>query len=485
MLYEELDVYQKKAVRVGISRKCACIFFEQGVGKTHPMVSIIQETITPTWTGFGIVFLSNIETTWRKLLKKECPNLGLYDKWEEFKKAKAPKLFLTNYESIGDKLRDKMGKFNWTLGFFDESQRLKARGTKASRLGASIKECEYRFCLSGTPTDGDEIHLFGQLRFVVPSLYGNDRGAWKRFDERFLKPTGYMGYQRKFRKEMLPVFLEEIKPYILRVEAEEVFNLPKCTTKLVPVTLAKNQDAVYRKMEKDSVVHVMKTEKKAKELRANSQILQAKGQLWEARQLRQEAKRITAGLRITQMIRLQQLCGGFVTDDDGDTHFVGSAKLTDLRRLLKEEVLYPAVIFCKYTQERIAIEELITSLGLSHRAIHGKIKDKKKKKERTEAQELFQSGKLDVMVCQVRAGGVGIDLFKARTGIFFSTTFSYIDYDQCRKRIHRRGQVNESTLFFIYAENTIDEDIYKTILSKRSVTKRIFSTIKQRSKRNG
>src|SRR5690606_5828895 len=138
------------------------------------------------------------------------------------------------------------------------------------------------------------------------------------------------------------------------------------------------------------------------------------------------------------------------------------------------KVKYPTVIFCKYTEEREAVEQLVSSMGLRYRSIHGKIKDKKKNKLRTKAQELFQSGKLDVMVCQVRAGGVGIDLYKARSAIFYSTTFSYIDYDQCRKRIHRRGQVNPTTLFFIYAKDTIDEDIYNTILSKKSVTKSIF-----------
>src|SRR5690606_24342346 len=105
------------------------------------------------------------------LIKKEVPELNLCHDWETFKASPMPRLLLVNYESVNKKLRDRMKRFKWTLGFFDESQRLKARGTWSSRIGASIKDCEYRFCLSGTPTDGDEIHLFGQLRFVVPTLY--------------------------------------------------------------------------------------------------------------------------------------------------------------------------------------------------------------------------------------------------------------------------------------------------------------------------
>lgn len=484
-LYEKLDDCQRKAVRVGIRRKCACIFFEQGVGKTHPMVSLIEEIMDKDFTGFGVVLLSNIETTWRRLIKEVVPQLKLYNDWEEFKAAPKPKLFLTNYEAIGIHLRKKMGKFKWTLGFFDESQRLKAKGTNSSRLGAAIKDCEYRFCLSGTPTDGEELHLFGQLRFVVPSLYGNDRSAWTRFDSRFLKPTGYMGYARKFRKEMLPLFYQEISPYIIRVEAVDALNLPTMFTELVPVMMLGTQAQVYHKMERDSVVHVTKMENKAAELKAQSKILIEQGDIRQARLLRDEAKRITAGLRITQMVKLQQICGGYVVDDEGTTHYLGSTKLRKLKHLIKHRVKLPVVIFCKYTEEREAIEKLIESLNLRYRAIHGGIRDKKNNKARTEAQDLFQSGKLDVMVCQVRAGGVGIDLFKAKTGIFYSTTFSFIDYDQCRKRIHRRGQVNETTMYFLYAENSIDEDIYSTILSKRSVSKQLFNGIKKRSLRHG
>lgn len=465
-LYEKLDDCQRRAVRVGIRRKCACIFFEQGVGKTHPMVSIMEEVMDENFAAFGVVLLTNLHTTWTTLLGKEVPTLSVYHDWDEFKSAPCPKLFLINYESVNKKLKAKMSKFSWTLGFFDESQRLKARGTNASRLGAAIKSCEYRFCLSGTPTDGDEIHLFGQLRFVVPSLYGNDRSAWRRFDERFLKPTGYMGYDRKFRPEMLPIFLEEVAPYILRVEAGDVLNLPPCTSWLEPVDMLGDQRSTYIKMERDMVVKLMEQAK------AKSKITG-------------RPVRASAGLKITQMVKLQQICGGYLVDDDGDIHEFGSCKMRRLKYLLRRQAKHPTVIFCKYTEELQAIERLVIRMGLSYGMIHGKVKDKKNDKARTRVIEKFQRGQFDVMICQTRTGGVGVDLYAAQTGIFYSTTFSWIDFDQCRKRIHRRGQLNPTTLFFIYVKNTIDEDIYSIILSKRSVSKKIFNNMRKRNRTNG
>ena len=185
------------------------------------------------------------------------------------------------------------------------------------------------------------------------------------------------------------------------------------------------------------------------------------------------------------MIKLQQIVGGYAMDDEGNIHRTTNAKLRKLKYLLRKRVKLPVVIFCKYTEEREQIEALLNSLNLSHRSIHGKMKDKVKNKRRSNAIRLFQSGKLDAIVCQVKAGGVGIDLFAARTGIFFSTTFSYIDFQQAKKRFHRRGQIYETELFFIYGRDTIDEDIYSAILSKQSVSKIVFKRMKQRRDLDG
>lgn len=482
-LYEKLDDCQKRAVRKAIRLKGLLILFEQGVGKTHPTISIIEELQDPSFCGFLVVPLSNIETTWCKMISANLTCNWTRD-WDEFKSMPTPKLFLTNYEAA-TKLKDKMKKIKWSFGCFDESQRLKARGTAASRLAAGIKDCAVRLCLSGTPTDGDPIHFFGQLRFAVPHLYGNDRSAWTRFDERFLKPTGYMGYQRKFKKEMLPVFLDEIAPYCYRVEAADVLDLPPVTTILVPVELQGEQERLYRKMEADMVAHIKEQKKIKKELTAEARRLKEEGRTWEARQLSRKNGRISAGLKITQMVKLQQMTGGYVVDDEGEMHLIGSKKIRKLEYILECKAKLPVVIFCKYTEERKQIEALMTQLGYRWGAIHGAIKDKKKVKARSDVQRKFQTGQLDGIVCQVRAGGVGVDLYYGRTTIFYSTTFSYIDYEQCRKRTDRRGQEFPTDLFFLFAKNTIDEDLYSAIISKQSVSKSVFKHMRKRSLRNG
>lgn len=490
-LYEELDSFQKKAFHLVLKRKGACILFEQGVGKTHPTVALIEHLQSPTFVGFVVCRLSNLDTTWLTLLKKHIPQLPVYSDFDEFKVADSPKLYLVNYDAFRKKkLVDRFLRIKWTFGAFDESQDLKARGSKQSRAAGRIKDCEYRMCLSGTPIDDSPIDMYAQIRFAVPSLFGNDRSAWTRFDERFLKPTGYMGYQRKFGSGKQNEFIDIISPYCLRVSSEEAHEamgeaLPPCHTRLVGVRLLGEQREIYDQMEETMVAFIETQEKKRDRMKEIARAFEEDGYVKMANKIRTKAKRVTAGLKITQMIKLQQITGGFVVDDEGLLHVTTSAKLRKLKHLIRHRVKLPVVIFCKYTEEREQIERLLDKLDMSHRSIHGKIKDKKKNKRRSNAIRLFQRGKLDAMVCQVKAGGVGVDLFAARTGIFFSTTFSYIDFQQAKKRFHRRGQIYETELFFIYGKDTIDEDIYSAILSKQSVSKIVFKRMKQRRALDG
>lgn len=466
-LYEKLDSNQKRAVRLAIRRKSALIFFEQGVGKTHPCLSIVEILAEEDskFVGMLIVPLTNLETTWIRLIKQEL-KINYTTDWDKFKELPSPKLLLTHFEGL-PKLKSRITKFKWTFAAVDESQRIKARSTRQSRICGALKSCEYRVALSGTPTDGDPIDLWAQLRFAVPQLFGNDRSAWRRFAEEYLKKTGYMGYKWKFDKNMLEPFLEKIKLYCIRVTAKSL-NIPKMTNILVPVIMKGEQERVYRDMERDFVAKIIKEAKRKADIKSK-------------RLGKPVAIRASAGLTITQMIKLQQICGGHLVDDDGDIHFLGSVKIKQVEHLLKTEIK-PFVIFAKYKPEIELLKKLCDRLGLKHRTIWGKVRDKEILKRRTNAQILFQAGKLDVIICQIKSGGVGIDLYTGRTAIVYSTTFSYIDYDQCRKRIERRGQVNKTKLFFVYTKDSIDEDIYSTILSKRSVTKTIFKQMKQRSK---
>lgn len=393
-----------------------------------------------------IVPLTNINTTWLKNLKNELPQWEIHKEWNSFKSSSCKRrIFLVHYEGLKPLIK-KIQKHRWDLVTFDESQRLKKRSTAQSRLGLKLNQQSRRLALSGTPMDGDPIDLWAQFRFIEPMALGT---RWADFESRFLRKTGFMGYKREFIPERLPQFMEIIKPYSMRIRLREVLPTPEPEVIDIPVELFGNQRKLYDQFNDNMVAFL-------------------------------DQGQITADLVITQILRLQQITGGFVKDDEGNILKVGEAKLRKIKSLFKK-LDPPVVVFCRFTAEVEAIAKAAQEIFPRVGRLHGSIKDKKNDLARSRVQENFQAGLLDVLICQQKTGGVGIDLFRSNNAIFYSMGHSYIDFDQAKSRLDRRGQSRRVSIFLIRAINTIDDDIIQAILSKRSVSNTVLSKLKRKS----
>jgi SNF2 family DNA or RNA helicase len=93
----------------------------------------------------------------------------------------------------------------------------------------------------------------------------------------------------------------------------------------------------------------------------------------------------------------------------------------------------------------------------------------------------FQRGETDVLLAQIKTGGVGIDLFKSCIGIMHSMSYSSIDFDQAIKRLHRRGQTHPVKIFLPYVVDSVDEDIYDAVVLKRKVGELVLDRLKRRT----
>jgi SNF2 family DNA or RNA helicase len=291
--------------------------------------------------------------------------------------------------------------------------------------------------------DSSQIDIWAQMRFVEPEALGE---TWGEFEQEYLKKTGFMGYKRKFRKEMADQFIEAIEPYALRIEKREVLDLKEPETIPVHVMLLGEQDKLYRQLDKESVA-------------------------------RFNGHRIKADLEITKRIKLQQITGGFVIDDNEEVIRVGNAKVRRLKNLLKR-IKPPAVIFCRFLEEMDIIKEVLPAGSFAE--LRGSVRDTKKDKARSKIIQAFQAGKIDWLICQQKTGGVGIDLYRASVCIFYSMSHSWIDYDQALSRLDRRGQTERVTIFLILAYDTIDDDKLEAVMSKSSLTSAILRRLKRR-----
>lgn len=468
-LWCKLDGYQKKAVSFGLHAKTVGYFFEQGTGKTFIAGGLLEQIIAsdvlnpPQTRALFIVQMSNIDTTWVAFFAKHLPGVQVCRSLGEWKSAdpNRPRVLLLHYEAL-PKIIKKLAKvLQFHLIVVDESHRLKDRATLSSRTIAKLRNAAiYKAVLSGTPVEYQPQDLWGQFRFLRPELFGT---KWKDFEAEYFVPMpefdfkkyprGSLRWQRMliafqiakrkrgFDFDKLDQFIEVIRPFALRVEKEDVLDLPPLSLIDCPVTLRGEQRRMYDELKRHMVVE-----------RGHA--------------------RVTAPLKVTQLGKLQQICGGYVIDDDEVPHEVGRTKMRKVKALIRSQQR-PIVIFCKYLQEVYAIErELRGEYKVA--TLTGRVK----KEDRPPIINDFQNGAYDVLICQVKTGGVGIDLYRSCVAIVYSATYSFIDFDQLISRLHRRGQTRPVKVFLLYAENTVDEVIYSVLTRKRKVIGHIFVNLK-------
>jgi SNF2 family DNA or RNA helicase len=130
----------------------------------------------------------------------------------------------------------------------------------------------------------------------------------------------------------------------------------------------------------------------------------------------------------------------------------------------------PIVVFCKYLEEIKIVADELSHLKVA--VLNGQTRN------RSKMIEDFQAGLYDVIICQIKTGGVGIDLYSSCNAIFYSLTYSFIDYEQALARVHRYGQTRDVKIYLVYAKNTIDEAIYEAILSKKSISDTVLKSLK-------
>lgn len=466
-LYKLLDDDQKRAVDQALHVKTLAVLFEAGVGKTFVAGGVVEQLANEDadQSYLLIVPLQNKETTWIAFIREYLPQIELCFTLEEYDRAFANRLLLLHYEEVAPIIQ-RLRKRKWTLIAYDESQRQKDRNSLTSRTAAKLRYSgEYKLILTGTPMDERPSDLWAQFRFLRPSVFAE---KWSDFETEYMEPVegeeelkrlrprsfkwrlllrtlAIKKRKRKFNYKMLPKFLRLIAPYTIRVK-QDPKRIPPVTFRPVPVMLLGSQREQYDTLERDLVITLGKGRKK---------------------------RTVTADMKAVRIWRCHQIVGGFLKDEEGSVHELGRAKLRKLKHLVKR-IDRPVVIFCRYTAEVDAIARELAPLGRVEKF------SGKNRKDRPRIQTEFQAGLIDFLVCQIKAGGVGIDLFRSHIGFLYSFSHSWIDFDQAVKRLQRRGQLHPVLMFILYGMETIDELIYEAVMEKRNVVEYVLDNLERR-----
>ena len=343
-------------------------------------------------------------------------------------------IVIVNYESAWRMEKDII-KWKPDMVIADEAHKLKeARTSQSKGMHAIGAVANYRLLLTGTVITNKELDVFSQYKFVEPRVFGNSFFA---FRNRYFDMGGYGGHIPIFKKSMLEDFLKRMHAIAFRVTKSECLDLPEITEEVRKVELEPKAQKIYDQLEKESYAELSDSG-------------------------------VSAVNVLTKLLRLCQVTGGHVSDDEGDTNLVSSAKLDALLDIVDAAVEddKKLVIMARFIPELNDIQKVLEKKHIEYAVIRGGIKDRDE-----QIRKFQQDPECRVFVGQIAAAGLGLTLTAASTMVFYSLDYSMSNFEQAKARIHRISQKENCHYIYLVAKNTVDVKVLKALRNKVDLAK--------------
>ena len=296
-------------------------------------------------------------------------------------------------------------------------------------------KASYRLLLTGTVITNKAIDVFSQYKFLNPAIYGN---SFYAFRNRYFDMVGYGNHTPVLKKSMEGELTEKLHSISYRATKAECLDLPETTDVIRQVELEPAALRIYRGLVKESYAELAGGE-------------------------------VTATNILTRLLRLSQLTGGFLGNDEtAAVEQVSAAKLSALEDILDGAMVEGTklVIIARFIPEIKAICKLLEKRGLGYSCITGEVKN------RDEQVARFQNEpEVMAFVGQIATAGLGITLTAASTMVFYSLDYSMSNFEQTKARIHRVGQRMPCTYLYLVARGTVDEKVLAALESKADLAR--------------
>lgn len=158
---------------------------------------------------------------------------------------------------------------------------------------------------------------------------------------------------------------------------------------------------------------------------------------------------ILADTSVKVMSKVHQLYSGTVKFESGKTMTIDNSKALFIKDRFKEKI----AIFYVFKEELETLKEVY-------------------KDELTENLEEFNNSNKSIAL-QIVSGREGISLSNAKYLVYYNIAFSALSYWQSRDRLTTMDRLTND-IYWIFAENGIEDKIYKSVMNKKSFTLKMF-----------
>ena len=428
--------YQLKGIARGLELKRFMNCDEPGLGKTLQSIATINlANAFPCLVICPSSLKINWQREWEKFTDKKAMVLTdkVRDTWTFFYQTGIHQVFIVNYESLKKYFVQRIKKAEgWTLRdvefrnsinlfksvIIDESHRCKSASTQQAKFCKGI--CtgkEWVIELTGTPVVNRPKDLIPQLAILNRM---DDFGGYKPFVNRYcsgqreasnLKELNFNLWKYcMFRREKSLV-LTDLPDKIRQVNTCEITNRKE-----------------YMDAERDLIMYLQKYKDA-------------------------DDEKIEKALRGEVMVRINIL-----------RQISARGKVRDVIEFVKDfrENGKKIILFC-------SLHEVVDQLKRYFpTAVSVTGRDSQDEKQR--AVDSFQNNpKADIIICSIKAAGVGLTLTASSNVAFVEFPWTYADCCQCEDRAHRIGQKDSVTCYYFLGRRTIDEKVYRIIQEKKNI----------------
>lgn len=409
----------------------ACLADDMGLGKTVQTIAVL---LAHAQEGAQLVVApASVVGNWKQEILRFAPSLNpvvfYYELRAEERAAcvahlHANDVLILTYGMLVSESETITPK-EWVTVCLDEAHTIKNRDTKSSAAAMQLKAAN-RIILTGTPIQNHLGELWNLMQFINPGLLG----SYDYFTEHFINPVAAGNEDTKLQLKRL------IAPFMLRRTKQEVAHeLPDKVEIQVPVTMSEDEMAVYEVLRRE-----------------------AKAQL-----------ETSATVNVNTLAMITKLREAACDVSLVEKKWKGASSKLDalLDKLLPMvEQGNRVLVFSQFTSFLKMAKHAILDAGVKDMFY---LDGSTPIKERQSMVEAFQSGKGQVFLISLKAGGLGLNLTGANYVIHLDPWWNPAIEQQATDRAYRIGQSQKVTVYHLIAEHTIEEKILRLHQTKQSL----------------
>lgn len=346
-------------------------------------------------------------------------------------------VFVINYE-LAFRRSELLQLKNFTL-LLDESSLIQNDKAQRSKFIMKLKP-DNVILLSGTPTSGKYENLWTQIHLlgwdISKELYNKQYVNWKKID--------LGGFVHKIVDKNDPYKnVDRLKSKLRQhgavfLKTEECFELPE----QIDIPIKVNKSNEYNKFMKDSIVTVQGTQWVEDP---------SEHDFW-GKSYKKEQIELVGDTTLTKRLYSRMLCGQYNKEK--------KEAFKDLVMSTKDRL----IVFYNFNEELEVLKNVCNELNRPISEVNGQVKNLYNYENKDDS----------VTLIQYQAGAMGLNLQKANKIIYFTLTEKSELFEQSKKRIHRIGQNQPCFYYLMICENSIEEDILKTLKMRKDYTDELF-----------